>query len=326
MPPANGRRDPQPKKSSSKPKKAPLRKTVPPAPSPVASREILALFQRTFAPLFSSPHFNQLLQTIKGHLYNRDYAAAFGTQRQLEGYVVRWSPSRALCYRSVLLELCPEVRAVVEGSTRGVEGDVTDVVCIGGGAGAELVAVAGAIKALRNREGETAVGGKINITAIDIADWMPIVDTLVKEINSSYVPEAHFGAKFYHADILAEETAANIPRTAKLITMFFTTNELYTQSKVGTTQFLQRLGGMVESGCLLVVLESAGNYSTVKIGDKTFSMGLLLEHTLLGAAGDGGDWTKVVGDDSRWYRLPEGLEYPLALENMRYFVRVFRRN
>jgi 25S rRNA (uracil2843-N3)-methyltransferase len=36
-------------------------------------------------------------------------------------------------------------------------------------------------------------------------------------------------------------------------------------------------------------------------------------------------WEKLLGDEARWFRLPENLRYPISLENMRYQVHVFRR-
>jgi len=197
---------------------------------------------------------------------------------------------------------------------------------IGGGAGAELVGAGGAVKTLLCNDDSAAAAPTLHPTAIDIADWDPSFTALLEGMRNHCLPNPRvFSAEFRKADILAPESAGLIPKTTRLITLLFTTNELYAQSRTATTRFLLSLAGLVETGCLLLVLESAGSYSTVKVGDKTFSMGLLLEHTLLGIDKKGGDWEKVMGDDSRWYRLPQGLKYPLSLENMRYFVRVFKR-
>ncbi|KAF8535712.1 hypothetical protein BDD12DRAFT_854315 [Trichophaea hybrida] len=128
-------------------------------------------------------------------------------------------------------------------------------------------------------------------------------------IKESYLPNGIFSADFVQADVLDVDLAALIPSGTRLVSLLFTTNELYTQSRAGTTK-------------MLLGLRSAGSYSMVKVGEKTFSMGLLLDHTLV--------------HEARWYRLPQaqmvngqtvgtGLRYPLTLENMRYFVRVFRR-
>jgi len=325
---------PRPLKTTPAKKRAPKLKprTQPPtaasataAATLTASNDILTLFHRTFAVPFSRPDLHQLLQTVKGHLYKRDYSAAFGTPENLSAYVIRWSPSRALCYRSVFLNLCGEVTDVFEtADTAGT----SEIICIGGGAGAELVGAAAATRNLLPR-GEAATG-KIHVTAIDVAEWGEPFDALAADICENYIPSTQpgvFSADFCREDILAPSVPLEdlIPPSTRLITLLFTTNELYSQSRTATTKLLLSLAGVVEKGCLLLVLESAGSYSTVQVGEKTFLMGILLEHTLLGPDGD---WEKIEGDDARWFRLPDegkGLRYPLALENMRYFVRVFRR-
>ena len=85
----------------------------------------------------------------------------------------------------------------------------------------------------------------------------------------------------------------------------------------------------MSSGALLMVVESAGNYSMVKVGEKEYPMPWLLDLILVGHQGDedgNGGWKKVASEDSSWYRLPKGgLKYPIELENMRYLIRVYQR-
>ena len=293
------------------------------------------MFRSMFKELFT-PALQPLLQTVKQHLFNRDYAAAFGEKRNLEGYVVRWSPSRALCYTEVFTGMCGEVAGVFdlrkwkEGEGEGEERSRREVVCIGGGAGAEVVAAAAAVRSFlgRNREesredgeegGESERG--LHVTAIDIADWTPIINSLRAGLTSSFISPSTYSVTFHHHDILSTPSPPPtlLPPNTSLITLLFTTNELYTQSRGDTTRFLLSLSALTRVGCLLLVLESAGSYSTVEINGKIFPMGMLLDHTL------SGEWEIVFKDESRWHRLPEGLKYPIDLENMRYFVRVYRR-
>lgn len=323
-----------------------------------AQQELLCFFQRTFAELFSSPNLHQLLQGVKSHLYNRDYAAAFSTDENLRAYVVRWSPGRALCYRDVFLS--SQIRDVWKDGDGGV-------VCIGGGAGAEIAAAAAAIRALRKEQipatdkdivtkeaereeskadeeasASASSNGKareqespqslLRMSVIDIADWAPTLSALNTSIQRSFLRSTEFLlASFHQADILGVPPSmlpSLIPRSTRLITMMFVTNELYTQSRGTTTKLLLSLAALVDPGCLLLILESAGSYSTVKIGDRTFPMGFLLDRTLLGEDNGeemSGDWEKLRGEESCWFRLQEGLRYPLVVENMRYFVRVFRK-
>jgi hypothetical protein len=63
-------------------KRRPLSTPEPTNPSDLQpSKDLLTLFHRTFSDLFANPNLHDLLQTVKHHLYNRDYAQAFGTPR-----------------------------------------------------------------------------------------------------------------------------------------------------------------------------------------------------------------------------------------------------
>ncbi|KAI5840522.1 hypothetical protein DFP73DRAFT_482528 [Morchella snyderi] len=312
-------------KAAVKPKYKPTVRAPPPPRNTKESQEILDLFHHAFNTLFT-PQLPELLQKVKTHLFNRDFLEAFGPQENLEAYVVRWSPSRALCYREVFLELSPALRKVFE--LKGEE--KVEIVCIGGGAGAEVVAVAAAQGRgeYGRGQGTPTPSRSLHMTAIDIADWTSITTTLTTALTTApsparaaYIPPTLYSVDFHHNDILTPRDTALIPPTTRLITLLFTTNELYTQSRAATTSFLLSLKELVQPGCLLLVLESAGSYSTVLVNGKTFPMGMLLDHTLL--AGD--VWEKVLGEDAKWFRLPEGLRYPIELENMRFMVRVYRK-
>jgi 25S rRNA (uracil2843-N3)-methyltransferase len=119
-----------------------------------------------------------------------------------------------------------------------------------------------------------------------------------------------------------------------LCTMMFTLNELFSTSITRATAFLLALTESMSSGSWLLVVDSPGSYSEVKLGKgddsktKEYPMKWLLDHTLLEVAcdGDNSKWTKVVSDDSRWFRLNQQLlKYPIELENMRYQIHLYQR-
>ncbi|KAI1350898.1 hypothetical protein F5Y01DRAFT_284655 [Xylaria sp. FL0043] len=146
--------------------------------------------------------------------------------------------------------------------------------------------------------------------------------------------------------------------TPTLITLLFTLNELYTTSGIKrTTSFLRLLSALAAPGTLLLVIDSPGSYSEAAVGKgaKRYPMQWLLDHTLIpppsnprrqksgsNAAGDGGDgdgdgngngngvrrsdvkWEKLESHDSVWFRVVEGLCYPIPLENMRYQMHLYR--
>jgi 25S rRNA (uracil2843-N3)-methyltransferase len=114
----------------------------------------------------------------------------------------------------------------------------------------------------------------------------------------------------------------------------FTLNELYSCSIPKTQLLLGQLTRDMRPGAHLLVVDSPGSYSTVSINgtEKKYPMQWLLDHTLLDSEPQQRGfeviqkWTKVSSNESKWFRLPPGLEYPIALEHMRYQIHVYARN
>ena len=159
---------------------------------------------------------------------------------------------------------------------------------------------------------------------------------------------------------MGAEDNQNLFAEPSLVTIMFTLNELYTASLSKTQNLLLNITANVQIGTLMLVVDSPGSYSTVTINnkEKKYPMSWLLDHTLLETAprllshtfqvdDNSGEvsttsveddkqysghfkdppavWEKVVSDESRWFRLPTGLRYPLELENMRYQIHLYRR-
>lgn len=158
---------------------------------------------------------------------------------------------------------------------------------------------------------------------------------------------------FHQADALSMSRSdiTALLSTSTLITLMFTLNELFSTSLAKTTKFLLNMTDAVSPGTTLLVVDSPGSYSEFEIGKKKsaagegeegekekkkYPMKWLLDHTLLettkasSAESDSrAAWKKIVSDDSRWFRLADPktspLDYPIALENMRYQIHMFKR-
>lgn len=320
---------------------------------------LLNIFRNSFAERLSSD-FGPLLQEVKGHLYNREFATAFGRKEYLEVYAARWSPSRALGY----LELLWEVRGYLGFGRQTLEGEGEGVrhkiVCLGGGAGAEVVALGGLEKMLLTLSEEEEEEDKkkremIEVSAIDIADWSVVVDNLEQHLTTTPVLSKYASAAakaanvpftspedinitFHQHDVLQASTPAIDSQLAEasLVTLLFTLNELYTTSLPLTQKFLLHLTSALQAGALLLVVDSPGSYSSVTLNgaEKKYPMQWLLDHTLLKQASSdqnerGKDevasWEKLKEDDSRWFRLDDRLQYPIELENMRMQMHLYRK-
>lgn len=217
---------------------------------------------------------------------------------------------------------------------------------IGAGAGAELVSIAGWRNFSRDTNDTESHVKSVDARLVDIAEWEPISDKLgeaavsmpvlskyasaaVREANAPMVSKDEFGATCEQADVLEwnSGTVSQKAGTVDLVTIMFTLNELYSTSVPRTQTLLKNLTASMQAGSLLLVVDSPGSYSTVSINgtEKKYPMQWLLDHTLLGSDPEEAAWEKVQTDESKWFRLPEGLQYPIELENMRYQLHLYRR-
>jgi 25S rRNA (uracil2843-N3)-methyltransferase len=287
--------------------------------------------------------FQETLQEVKGHLYNRDFARAFGSEHYLRAYAIRWSASRALGYLQVFEDIN---KFLLTQSRAASDGEPLKILGIGAGAGAELVSIAGWLNLNTSTATADAEKTTVDATLVDIAEWQPISDKLadaalampvlskyasaaVRAASAPMVNKETFQAKCEQADVLEwdEETVAQQSSTSDLVTIMFTLNELYSASVPKTQTFLKNLTTSMHEGSLLLVVDSPGSYSTVSINgaEKKYPMQWLLDHTLLGAFPEDALWEKVLSDESKWFRVPEGLLYPIELENMRYQIHLYKR-
>lgn len=357
--------------------------------------ELLQMILNVFclsAPLDpDGPDLQALIQGIKGHLYNRDFAAAFGKPAYRQAYALRWSAARALGYTSILTDASrnylfhvvgpahPDgggaAAAAATGPTKSQNEGFNEsytavphsppklkVVSIGGGAGAEAVALAASHRHL-NRTDE------LEIIAVDNANWIDLIQNFANALTMPAPLSTHASAaakarpenqpllpspsavhvSFVLQDALSwdaddlQTTFAN----AALCTIMFTLNELFGVSLPKATAFLLRLTTAMSSGAHLLVVDSPGSYSEIRLGKKRtekeeeqdgqadsakrYPMKWLLDHALLEVASDdeGPKWEKVESEDSLWFRIDQKdkarLRYPLELENMRYQLHSYRR-
>jgi 25S rRNA (uracil2843-N3)-methyltransferase len=310
-------------------------------------QSILDVFRRAFV-FDNAADLKKLIQEVKGYLFLRDFASAFAKQESLDAYALRWSASRALGYTDILLH--EDLKKVWAGEIS-ISSDMSDppamraykVACIGGGAGAEVAACALTANAL--------AASSMEVCAIDIADWSHCVEKLTsalstppplsvfasegaKAANKPIVTSDQVKVTFAHQDVLTinEVRLQALLGGIRLCTIMFTLNELFTTSISRTTAFLLSLTETMPAGSWLLVVDSPGSYSEVKLGQsqesktRQYPMKWLLDHTLLQVASGGSvKWKKHVSDDSRWFRHGSSLKYPIDLENMRYQIHLYER-
>lgn len=368
-------------------------------------QHLLNVFSNTFSSHFE-PGLPFLIRSVKQHLFNRDFLSAFGRDDLLVAYAIRWSPSRALAYTCILCSLpdlfartVPVQDSSITKPEKEFRNDVaaqrflrtnadtsietedkhtpTRVMCIGAGAGAEVVALGGLLNHSEHLSchtqnsfkdkplsGDLEARIQLDVTVIDIADCDAVVPRLhssvlaapptsryasvkIKAFSRPLANPSDYKLNVVKRDILDMEHAdlTTTFRDTALVTIMFTLNELYSSSISSTTNLLLSLTTILSPGALLLVVDSPGSYSTIKLGTSTngsndgvdskkYPMQWLLDHTMLESAATGSNnnatagnakWEKLQSQDSDWFRVPSELRYPIEIEDMRYQLHLYRR-
>ncbi|KAJ9100579.1 hypothetical protein QFC21_003623 [Naganishia friedmannii] len=366
---------------------------------------ILDVISASLAQALDDPNLAVKIQQIKALLYEKRFLEVFETESWLDIYAARWVPSRALAFREIfdsigLLERSEEVAEFTKGkgkenaeSTAGtaVAGTAQSaesprsaqkVICIGGGAGSELVALCAVVtqqlgstndqqheeslhsesetEETKKAEPETtpatesssSVIPPLDIHLLDIGPYGELINSF-QDTCLSVLPGLSSDATnaiFHQIDILApactplfENLLTRSTTQPPIITLLFTMTELFIQSRPRTIAFLRMLSRFAPRGTLFLVVDSANEEaSAVTVGKegRSWSLGMVMDGILCTpppAATTGSEepapkakalWRKMESEDSKWYRLREGLQdhYPIKMENTRYWLRLYRRN
>lgn len=280
--------------------------------------KIIDLFEVCFKHVLDSPDLQDHIQVVKGDLYNRDYLSAFDNDDKRFAYASRWTPARALAYTSLFASLEP-VKELLEDPE-----STKNVLCVGGGASSELVGL-GAVFC-RLKEYNSGSPSTLNINLIDIADWSKVVNNLTAYMKNNWVYHSDkINANFICDDILTASPQVLNLESLDMVTLLFTTNELFAEKRKETIKFLQLLNTKCRRGSLLLIAESAGSYSHITIGERRFPVQFLIDTILVGKPSENnGAWEIVSQSESSWYRInTKEVDYPMKLENMRFFYRLY---
>jgi 25S rRNA (uracil2843-N3)-methyltransferase len=304
--------------------------------------DILALIRHSLAPTITSPDFKATVQKIKGLLFAKKWLEAFGDESLLEAYAGRWVPSRVLCFRELLAESA-ELRKVLvghdsdEGSgSEGAGSSKARTISLGGGAGSEYLAIASLIhgRRLLDKRNDTPPSQReISWEGVDFGPWAGVLDKFSSASKSLW--HLDLPAPCHQMDLLnpasPDPLLPLIGGETRLVTLIFTICELMSQSRPGTIRLIRDLTTNLQSGGLLLVADSASDIAEFEIGTsgRKWPVYMVLDAMLLGAKDEEGraQWTKIESEDSRWFRLPEGVadNWPVKLENTRYWYRLYRR-
>ncbi|KAJ3289957.1 hypothetical protein BCR33DRAFT_845589 [Rhizoclosmatium globosum] len=283
-------------------------------------KRIISVFSTACEPILTHNDFRERRRIIKDLFVKRDYLAIFTNPDLTDVYVAEYSPSRALCYHQ-LFSTSPTLSDALQSAKL--------IYSIGAGSGGELAGITAALNSIRPSH-------RVTIHSQDIADYssaiIPLEAALLEEFKHASVDSQTSCFNILSTEPLHVQQKSSLVSKADIITSFFILNELLANSKKEFVQFVKLLVTGMKPGALLVVVDSAGSFSEVNVGKKGGKAAessaadtppsTYMVYNLLDAIQA---FEVVEKSDSQWYRYPEGLYYPIKLNNMRHFLRVYRK-
>ncbi|KAJ1953704.1 hypothetical protein EC988_002838 [Linderina pennispora] len=268
-------------------------------------QSILNVLRMACAPALQRADFASTLQTIKQRFFARDFNAIFQTPGNLPVYTAQYVPRRALCYYEIFQ--LPELQRILENAPT--------MYCLGAGSGSELVGVAAASCTALNSK----VAGPIVVHSQDYADWTETLGQLEDAVRYKWgLDESQIRFEFSIGDLMAPTRQMEEQvHGAQLVTAMFVFNELFAD-KAKAMGFVKMVVANVQKGAYFLLVDSAGSFSSVQVGGKSYMSYMFFDSLRQ-------FFEPVVSEDSRWFRHASNLEYPLSIENMRYFIRLYRR-
>ncbi|KAF7731022.1 hypothetical protein EC973_001068 [Apophysomyces ossiformis] len=267
-----------------------------------AEQNILSLIRLACTNTFAREDFGSTLQTIKAGFVQRDYEGIFTDAENLDVYSAAYVPGRALCYYEIFCR--PQLLKLLSRRSR--------IYAVGSGSGSELVSISAAMTRV------PAERQKVDLIMQDIGEWGDVLQTYENSIRDLWklTPE-QLCCSYEQGDVLEDsERRTELIAKADLITFMFVINELFVK-KVPAMALIQSLVKTMKKGAHLLVVESAGSFSHLQVGNRTYMVYMLLDALK--------DLECIVAEDTRWYRYPENLKYPVDIQNMRYFIRLYKR-
>ena len=214
----------------------------------------------------------------------------------------------------------------------------TAITCIGAGPGAEILAMLDILDEELRKEKYPVLAGQerdvlfsefderlsgvhaqqIDLRVIDIGSFQFLYDALQPRTNSPI----HLSFEQESILTLNNDKLRLMAETSGLITFMFTLNELFSISKSQTCAMLSNFINNMRRGGMLLVIESAGSFSELKVGSKEAMVFRVLDAVKC--------LDCVSKSDSAWYRIPDTIRHIRSsslfeLNDMRYFVRLYRK-
>ncbi|KAJ2489567.1 hypothetical protein IWW37_003913 [Coemansia sp. RSA 2050] len=272
-------------------------------------QRILNVLRMACAEAIKRPDFAERLQDMKQKFYVRDFDGIFLDPANLSVYTAQYVPRRALCYYEIFSR--SQLQDVLATSPA--------IYCLGAGSGSELVGISAASKCAPGAANASSSVRPIVIHSQDYTDWSPILTTLEDTIRYKWgIGARQIQYQFSMGNLL--QISPDIERSissSQLVTAMFIFNELFSD-KANAMNFVKTIVKCVAPGNYFLLVDSAGSFSSIQINGKSYMSYMFFDSLSK-------HFTPVISEDSTWFRHAPNLDYPLNVENMRYFIRLYRK-
>jgi len=234
----------------------------------LTDQQLLDLIKKSLESMLKHPLLEERLRLVKQLFYKREFERLFSDVDLCQAYACEYMPSRALCYKQVLTGL-ERIR------------DAEYVYCLGGGNGAEMMAIGSTLKKCKV------------IHVQDMTDYQ-LLNDLSKNNKGHYMLETSV------FDLTSETFRMIGPVSeAHLITACFLFNEIINTNKKGFVKIIQTLIANMKDGSFLLVIDSAGSFSEASVGGNVHMLFKFLDNLK--------NFEILEQSDSRWFRFFKGL-------------------
>jgi 25S rRNA (uracil2843-N3)-methyltransferase len=254
-------------------------------------QKLLKTLENELKEVLALKDLSRILAQIKQLFFNRDFLEIFTNDKLLDVYTLNYVPSRMLCYLSIFDSIiAPNLNS-------------SSILCLGAGNGAELLGI---------------VASTANPSVVHISDLSKYstLDTIVNAVRSEYTQTLDIQTSVGSVLDTIYMDSLNIP-SFNLITTNFLLNEILTGSKRNFVILVKTIVESLNVGSYWLVVDAASDFSQTSVGS-----GQVMIYKLLDCIKD---LEIVHAVDSEWFRPDKGLEYPLKIQSMRYFARLYRK-
>lgn len=275
--------------------------------------------------------YQEKVSRIKKLFFEREFLSLFSDESLLLVYALEYVPYRCLCYRDMFMKL-DNLSELIDSHSH-AESSHVNILSLGAGNGAELVGLIGAAFSRSTKP--------LHLCIQDLSSYGPVIPLLERGLQS---PIALSGTSpipltvnllspgdLLDSTYLESDSMKHAISSSQVITAMFLLNELLSTSKKGFMKLILFLVKNMRPGSYLLVVDSAGSFSEVKVGngssslssegtsDRTYMLFQLLDAIQA--------FRICESHDAIWYRYPKELASisPFKLQNMRYFLRLYQK-